>query len=474
MIPISENDIKARIERDNPWWINADYIIPEAAHPRRVYFTPFKTLALNFSVKRAALLLGPRRVGKTFMIRQLIHEAIKEGVKPTAVLYASTDTPVFSGMSLEKFLQFMPQAETGERQLVIFDEIQYLKNWEVHLKDLVDNYPAIKFVATGSAAAALRLKSLESGAGRFSNFMLPPLTFCEFLRFLNEDTRLIQKREGRWYSTSDIESLNTYFLDYLTFGGFPEAVLNEQIRKNPEQFIKNDIVDKVLLKDLPSLYGIHDTQQLNKLFAMLAYNSGNEVSMENICQNSGIPKPTIKRYIEYLESSFLILKLSRIDETARALQREHNFKIYLNNPSMRAALFAPVGAENPGMIGHLAESAVFAQWQHSSEFRNLRYARWRIGREGELDAVYLGGPEQKPLWVGEVKWSDRAAPKGMKTMKSFLAKHPTIRSGFLTTKTITAERQIEGRTVRLMPTALYCYTIGRNIGDRLEEQGGLV
>lgn len=59
---------------------------------------------------------------------------------------------------------------------MFFDEIQYLKSWEVHLKALVDRYPNLKFVASGSAAAALRLKSNESGAGRFTEFLLPPLT----------------------------------------------------------------------------------------------------------------------------------------------------------------------------------------------------------------------------------------------------------------------------------------------------------
>jgi len=139
MQSISEADIRARIASDNPWWANAQYTLPEAKFARRVYFHPFKRLALNFDIKRAPVPLGPRRVGKTFMIKQLIHEAIIAGIHPGDILYVSVDTPIYSGMSLEKLCSFMPPATDASKRVVIFDEIQYLRDWEVHLKDLVDS-----------------------------------------------------------------------------------------------------------------------------------------------------------------------------------------------------------------------------------------------------------------------------------------------------------------------------------------------
>jgi uncharacterized protein len=373
MIEISEADIRQRIERDNPWWGNPLFGIREAQFPRRVYFSPFKALALNPGVRRATVLLGPRRVGKTVMLRQLIHEAITSTIKPQSILYVSVDTPIYSRVPPEKFVDLLP-VKNGN-SLVIFDEIQYLKDWEIHLKDLVDNYPDIKFVVSGSAAAALKLKSTESGAGRFSDFMLPPMTFYEFLCFTNDDERLVAWNETKnEYALLNIEELNSKFIDYLNYGGYPEAVLNREIRENADQFIRSDIIDKVLLKDLPSLYGIDNIPELNRLFSVLTYNAGNEVSLDNIAKASGISKPTIKRYIEYLESAFLIIKLGTVDENCKSLKRERNFKVYLSNPSMRAALFAPVGANEPDKIGHLAESAIFSQWQHSKASRELRYA----------------------------------------------------------------------------------------------------
>jgi len=332
---------------------------------------------------------------------------------------------------------------------------------------------AIGAVYDVSAAAALRLKSQESGAGRFSDFMLPPLTFYEFLNFLGEDETLIESQaiddgDRHIYRVKNLESLNSRFIDYLNFGGYPEAVLNRSIRDNPEQFIRNDIIDKVLLKDLPSLYGIQEIQELNKLFSFLAYNAGNEASLENISQESGISKPTIKRYIEYLESAFLIIKLSNIDESAAAMKRERNFKIYLNNPSMRAALFAPVEAGDTERIGHLAECAIFSQWQHSPYFNRLRYARWR--NEGEVDIVHLDGPKLLPVWICEIKWSDRILRHQAEVTRSaaaFLRRHRSIRSALFTSRTVAGKFFLEGRDCEIWPSALYCYTVGRNVTRRL-------
>ena len=82
MQPISDADIRIRIQRDNPWWAQPNLPSPEAEFPRRVYFQPLRALALDWSVHRATVLLGARRVGKTVMIKQLVAEAIAAGTDP--------------------------------------------------------------------------------------------------------------------------------------------------------------------------------------------------------------------------------------------------------------------------------------------------------------------------------------------------------------------------------------------------------
>lgn len=134
--------------------------------------------------------MGPRRVGKTVLLWQAIGDLLASGTPANAILYVSLDTPTYAGMSLDKMLAlFLRELQPNPAHLVyvFFDEIQYLNGWERHLRVLVDGQINAKFVSSGSAAAALRLQGNESGAGRFTDFILPPLTFAEFLRMRGQE-----------------------------------------------------------------------------------------------------------------------------------------------------------------------------------------------------------------------------------------------------------------------------------------------
>lgn len=352
----------------------------------------------------------------------------------------------------------------------MFDEVQYLKDWEVHLKSLVDTYPQIRFIASGSAAAALRMKSRESGAGRFTDFVLPPLTFAEYLDFAGQETALIRAREDdeapSRFLAPDIDALNREFLNYLNYGGFPEAVMSPAVRANPSRFLRQDIIDKVLLKDLPSLYGISDTQELNRFFNVLAFNTGDEVGLEALSKHSSIPKQRLGEYLEYLEAAFLIRRVHRIDENALRLKRARTFKVYLTNPSVRAALFGFVGAEDEAM-GNLAETAVWSQWLHDTNLtHSLHYARWKVGRQDlEVDIVSLDPPTQKPRFAVEIKWSDRppSEPQSLRGIRELATRYALVRNPLVTTRTYTGQLEIDGVSIDFVPVALHCYTIARNL-----------
>lgn len=468
MLEISAEDVASRLARDNPWWIDpAACLAYQRRLPRRDYFVTFASLAKEASVRRAAILMGPRRVGKTVMLTQLIIDLLESGEPPGNILYASIDTPIYTDIPLEKFVRLLienARFDNSRRAIVIFDEIQYLRNWERHLKDLVDAYPTVKFIASGSAAAALKLASTESGAGRFSDFSLPPLSFAEFLKFVGRESDLIvETRDGERprYECKNIDDLNDEFIRYLNFGGFPETATNPAVRDNQDQFVKNDIIDKVLLKDLPALYGIQNIQELNRLFSAIAYNTGQELSLSAVSSKMEISKPTVSRYIEYLESAFLIMKIGRIDASAKSLKRETSFKPYLTNTSMRAAIFSPVEASNPDLAGHLAESAILSQWAHSPARGNLKYARWE---KGEIDLVNMQGADYSPAWAVEIKWSDAVdRPESRFAGLAAYIRSGRIASAQVTTKTVSGEIKIGGLRVPLTPSSLYCYRVGKNI-----------
>ena len=479
MLEIAKKDIISRLQFDNPWWEQGKKgKIAFENTPRRKYFEAFHQKILDVSVRRAVVLMGPRRVGKTVMVYHSVRELLDTGIDEKNILYISLETPIYTGLPLEKILSYFQELFNHKRDaklFIFFDEIQYLRNWEIHLKSLVDSFADYRFVATGSAAAALRLKSAESGAGRFSDYILPPLTFAEYLMFIGRETELItatsltQELFYPEYSTSNIEALNEEFVNYLNFGGYPEAVFSETIRQDPGQYIKSDIIDKVLLRDLPSLYGINDIQELNRLFTTLAYNSGNEVNLEGLSQFSGVAKNTIKRYLEYLEAAFLIRRVERIDQNAKRFKRAVCFKVYLTNPSMRAALFGQLNADSEAM-GAMTETAIFSQWQHSMTIE-LYYARWN---SGEIDIVHLKPSNQSPSWAVEVKWSDRPyrSNSELDNCIEFVRKNPTISHPIIvTSRTITDENFLyKGVHFAFQPSSLYAYALSANLLRRINKK----
>jgi uncharacterized protein len=462
----------------NPWWVAGRGIDPETlAWPKRAYFPGLMRLIRATDVRRAVVVIGPRRVGKTVMLTQAIQNLIDSGVPGSTIMMAQMDVPLFSGQTLDSLVKVFVdihrlRTDNAQQPLYIFfDEIQYLKEWEVHLKVLVDTYKGVRFIATGSAAAALRMKSRESGAGRFSDFVLPPLTFAEYLDFCNQTHLVVDiaapEAERAQYHSPHIAALNDEFINYLNYGGFPEAVMNASVRQDPRRYLRQDIVDKVLQKDLPSLFGISDTQELNRFFNVLAYNTGMEVSHEKLSKNTGLTKARISEYLEYLEAAFLIKRVQRLDDNATRLQRATTYKIYLTNPSIRAALFGIARAEDPAM-GHLVETAIWSQWLHSTEtISNLHYARWRKGRtDYEVDLVGLASATQKPRFAVEIKWSDRAwlSPESeLKGLVQFLEHHRLGRPALVTTLTQSGVREVGGHSIEFAPSSLHCYTIARNL-----------
>ncbi len=449
LLQVPESEILRRFTFENPWWSDVGILDQLLESMRlRSYLEPFFELLTNRGVRRAVILMGPRRVGKTVMLRQCIRRLIGEQeVAPERILFVSLENPIYRGIRLSRILEMFLEERGYDRfadLYVVFDEIQYVEEWEAYLKSMVDDYPNIRFVASGSAAAALRMKSRESGAGRFTDFLLPPLLFAEYMDFIGADPKCA------------IESLNGHFVDYLNFGGFPEAILDPEIRRDMHRFIASDILEKVLQRDLPSLYGIDNPNELSRFFASLVYNTGQEMSIGALSTETNIPKNTLYKFFTYLEAAFLIHRLYRVDQFGKRPKRETGFKVYITNPCLRTAMFGPVGPDDP-IMGPLAETALVAQYVHSKHVETRFYARWD---KGEIDLVIIGA-DGTVIGATEVKWSDRIQRErsGVRHLISFAKRH-----GFdtveITTRAHTEIFVADGIKVFAIPVARECVIVG--------------
>jgi predicted AAA+ superfamily ATPase len=466
MLQIGKTQLLRHVRSENPWWEDAacDVGYIRGRSPR-AYMRAFYPVMKNRKIRRAVVLMGPRRVGKTVMLHHAIRRLLDEGVQPRSICYMSVENPLYSGMGLEELRELYAEASgvdpTKEDCYLIVDEIQYMKQWEQYLKSGVDRFDRIKFVVSGSAAAALRLKSNESGAGRFTDFMLPPLNFYEYMLLTDQCPEMGEIFEhwcdGLEVEPIDVSQLNKSFVDYINFGGYPEVALSAEAQSNLRQYVGVDVIEKVLLRDLPSLYGISDVQELNRLFTTLVLNTGQEISLDELSKSASVAKNTIKRYIGYLEAAFLIRRLDRIDQHGRRFKRATRFKIYLTNPSMYTAMFGPVSQDDPSM-GALVETAMYGQLGGFAGCYDYAYARWK---SGEVDFVrMIAGNIDKVL---ECKWSDRAPsrPEEVAAALAFCRKN-RVRELLVTTRTQITDWLCEksGVTVAYTPAAICALVFG--------------
>lgn len=466
---IPTDKIIERLRYENPWWITKEIPKTYSAMSKRLYFDLFYPFVLERNINRAVVLMGPRRVGKTVMLFHCIEELMNGRINPQKLFFIGIDNPIYVNLSLEDILTLCKESlnlKNLDGCFVFFDEIQYLKDWERHLKVLVDSYPETKFIVSGSAAAALRWHSTESGAGRFTDFLLPPLTFQEYIHLKNLEHLIYAgeidygEKKLAYRLAHDVKELNKEFVNYLNFGGYPEVLLSDKIQGDMGRYVKNDIVDKVLLRDLPSLYGIKDVQELNRFFTYIAYNTGNEFSYETMSRESGIQKDTLKKYLEYLEAAFLIKVLNKVGVNAKRLKRVTSFKVYLTNPSLRTALFSPI-TEIDKEMGNLVETAVLSQWMHREKL-DLTYARWKDGRkEGEVDLVLVDDRNYKPVWGVEIKWSNRyyEKPQKLKSLMSF-CKANKLDAAVITSIDQLGQKRLDALRFTFVPASVYAYNIG--------------
>ena len=236
----------------------------------------------NEQIRRTVLLSGARRTGKTTIMYQTIAKLIENGINPKDIVFISFDHPLLKLCNISQVLDiFRQNITTSEKIYCFFDEIQYSEDWNAWLKVLYDTNPNIKIMATGSASPVLADKTRESGLGRWITIQVPTFTFYEYCKLLNievgelpsgiKPTQLYQLDK---YTQNELVNkfafLQPHFIRYLQVGGFPELALSKD-DIYAQRILREDIVDKALKRDLPSLYPIRNITDIEKVFLYLCF-----------------------------------------------------------------------------------------------------------------------------------------------------------------------------------------------------------
>ena len=318
-------------------------------------------------------------------------------------------------------------------------------------------------ISSGTPAIVSGKKVLND---RMEIFVLPPLTFLEFMRFRGTEEVLFgagqsdQQKGAMALEPKALPALNQEFHRYVNFGGFLEGILSGKDGVPAPAFIRDGVADRVLHKDLASLAGVNDPQELNRLFGLLAFNTGREISMDDLAKATNIAKNTLRKYLDYLEQAFLIRRVNRVDRDAKRFQRQVFFKAYLTSPSLYAALFAPVPPSDQ-VFQRLAETALVSQWLGSGAIEDLYYASWR---GGAIDLLTLHPETGKPDHVYDLDWSNAYVRSDTRPdqLVNFVRENNPQATAYVLTGSVARQATMKGIDLTLAPIALYSYWIERD------------
>lgn len=350
---LTDEELLQVLVKMNPWW-QTDRV-PEhlKMQKKREVFDELRSFT---DEDRITSLIGLRRVGKTTLLYQLIDHQL-ESESSESVLYASLDDVTL--LDLDKpvkriFEVYKNKVRRKEGPTYIFlDEIQFDDTWELELKNIWDR-EKVKVFVSGSSSLKIK-RSKESLVGRIHTVKLPPLSFYGFMRFngvemdLNDYRKRFQRNlvKGSEQAYKVLENCS-YELElmrgdassllnrYLIRGGFPETLDVDKIDLW-QRFLKEDVVDRVLFRDIPEIYEVRNRRLLVSLLHFAAAESSRLFSYNSLSQDLGARNETISNYMTYLENSFLIHIHQNYTSSYQKKIRSRK-KIYMADTGLRYAL----------------------------------------------------------------------------------------------------------------------------------------
>lgn len=419
MAIISKDALLKVLTSYNPWWKTGN-INPKLSktYKRFAYYESMKLLQME-NLRRTVILTGTRRVGKTTIQYQMIETLLKKGVQPQKIVFISMDHPMLKLSAMNEILEcYHENIYPNQDVYYFFDEIQYAQDWDKWLKTIYDMQPDTKMVATGSASPVIIKGNQESGAGRWTVVHVPTMSFYEYCELIGvekpqlpEDlkiTPLLHKtQQERTSIMLQLSKVQNHFIRYLQVGGFPELALADNDIM-AQQIMREDVVDKVLKRDLPSIYNIRNATELERIFIYLCNVSSEIVSIEAITKElSGVSRPTVENYIRYLESANLIYQSWPVDMSDKKVLKARP-KIYIADAAIRnAVLMDDTVLTDPVEMGKIVETAVY---KHAAAFyyqMATSVGYYRGGKKDKEIDIVVACHNNKKILI-EVKYRNEA------------------------------------------------------------------
>lgn len=469
-----KDEVLAVLKGFNPWWEGVCVSVPPF---RRLAYDACRRYLEDSTLRRAVLLSGPRRVGKTTILNQIAEDLVKEGKRPSGILYLSLDHPLLKLQRLPSILAVYHEHihPEGEPATLLLDEVQYSGDWDLELKQLIDHKPQYRILATGSASVVHRQALAESGVGRWIQVPIPTLSFYEFMRLAGAEppavapdlrpTDLFATDNQREFSALRLafKSVLPLFGSYLLVGGFPGTASHLADVPLCQRLLREDVVERVLKRDMAELFGIRNVSDLERLFLYLCIHSGGILAVQTCARDLGVSAATVSNHLDALRQANLIYRLGPYKLGGKKVLKARH-KIYLADAALRNAVLLR-GKEtlaNPEEMGPVVETAVLRHLYayHYRDTPTISY--WRDAKTGKEVDIIVSSPAY--IFPAEIKYREQA-PLTPKAGLVEFCRHADVKQAFWITKSdqgfgVTTFPGVTTQFLRV-PAHIFLYLLGQ-------------
>lgn len=360
----------------------------------------FDKVAKHLSNKEISLIIGPRQVGKTVLIKQLQKYLIEDRKISQELIYYFNldiirDRELFENQT--EFIEFLKQKSSKRKIYVFIDEAQKAKEAGVFFKGVYDSDLPVKLILTGSSSLEIRSKIHESLTGRKRVFHLLPFSFLEILNFRNPELYNLVINRKKIFAY-DLEKILNLFFDYSVFGGYPQTVLAQDDEEKIE-FLK-EIFNSYIEKDIVGFLRIENESNFSKLVKLLATQISSLINVAELSSLVNTDRYTIGRYLLNLEKTFVVYNLKPFFSNPRQ-ELVKASKIYfidngLRNLSLENFNKPFVNRQDKGV---LLENAVLKELLLLKHLKNFNLKFWRSKQKAEVDFIIEQGIDILPIEI---------------------------------------------------------------------------
>ncbi len=441
-------NLRRELEKYNEFWLTGEIRGVDRYSIKRLEFSE---VIKEIDLRHITTIIGPRRVGKTVLLKQTVNRLIEDNINPRNILYYSFDVPTISQYCdnpiMDVFEYWYENIAKSGKRFFFLDEVHFIKDWYKWLKAIYDRYDDVKIFVSGSSSISIQKDIFAYLKGRIILHELFPLSFKEFLMFKGKEIDEINFESIDAVEVDRIcNKFKEDFDEYLLVGGIAEWFEVNDVDKW-FKILTGLVTKKAIYEDISTLFGIKNIKTLENIFSFIVANQSRILSYEAINEIANLKHEILVNYIEYLKSSFLIIEILKFAGIKEQLKSKKKYLCIDQGLRNSTLLEYEIKEDN---VGFIIENVAGLHLWYSAKRVNGNLMYYKIN--DEIDFVVQKGNEIIPI---EVKYRGDIQEAETFKLKKFIQKFKLKKGVVLTKNLFKSEGEI-----RFIPVIFYLLYYG--------------